>query len=174
MFKRILLVFSFILISCSGKSQKNSDQLIDENPTENTTYILVRHAEKESQANDATLTKEGVQRANNLANFLESYEIDFVYSTNVLRTEQTAKPTAEKNNLSVINYTPGNLYTEDFKEKTKGKSTLIVGHSNTIPDLVNKIIGKNKYSDIDESDFNNIYIINISGDEITETLKNID
>ena len=171
---RILLLYSFLFVSCSGKSQQKSDPPAENSTEQVTTYILVRHAEKESQSSTAELTEEGFNRANNLAGFLEPYKIDYVYSTNVTRTEQTATPTAKKNNLTLINYIPGSLYTDDFKQKTKGKSTLIVGHSNTIPDLVNKIIGKNKYSDINDSDFNNVYIVEIKGEEITETLKNID
>ncbi|UFH35122.1 hypothetical protein [Flavobacterium acetivorans] len=48
-----------------------------------------------------------------------------------------------------------------------GKKILIVGHSNSTPDFVNKIINKDKYTAIDENTFGNLYIITVSGNTIT-------
>jgi len=42
---------------------------------------------------------------------------------------------------------------------TIGKTVLIVGHSNTIPGLVNKIIKKDKYDQIKDYNNSNLYII---------------
>ena len=50
---------------------------------------------------------------------------------------------------------------ELFKKKTHGKTILIVGHSNTVPNMVNQIIKENKYVDIAENQFGNLYIITL-------------
>ena len=50
---------------------------------------------------------------------------------------------------------------ELFKKETHGKTILIVGHSNTVPNMVNQIIKENKYVDIAENQFGNLYIITL-------------
>ena len=42
-----------------------------------------------------------------------------------------------------------------------GKRVLISGHSNTTPTMVNKLIGKSKYSDMSDSDNKSLFIVNI-------------
>ena len=65
-----------------------------------------------------------------------------IFSTNYKRTIATASPTAISKKLKIKLYDAKKLYSKDFKEKTRGKTILIVGHSNTTPQFVNKIIGK--------------------------------
>lgn len=79
-------------------------------------------------------------------------------------------PTAKAQNLAIINYHPKNIDYTEFKESTKGKTVLIVGHSNTIPSFVNEIIGSKKYQDIDDDNNCNLYIVELDGDRITDKL----
>jgi len=51
---------------------------------------------------------------------------------------------------------------------------MIVGHSNTTPTFVNKIIGQNKYEEIDEKEYGTLFIIKITGNVITDTVLTID
>ena len=96
-----------------------------------------------------------------------------IYSTNYHRTIETALPTAKANDLEIIYYDPRNMDIDTFMEKTKGKTVLIVGHSNTTPTLANKIIEEDKYSQIDETNNSNLYIINKNDSSITSTLLKI-
>ena len=98
---------------------------------------------------------------------------DFIYSTNYNRTIETATPTAKRNDLEVLFYNPRELFDEYFKKKTKGKTVLVVGHSNTTPLFVNKIIGSDKYSTIDDLNNANLYIVTISSGSISTQLLNI-
>ena len=50
----------------------------------------------------------------------------------------------------------------------------MVGHSNTIPYLANKIIGKDIYSSIDETIHGNLYIISIVNENVTYQLLKIE
>ena len=43
--------------------------------------------------------------------------------------------------------------------KALQKNTLIVGHSNTIDDLVNKLLGEKKLSDLPETEFNHLFVV---------------
>lgn len=139
--------------------------LAQEKPhTETTTYYFIRHAEKDRSnpsEKDAYLTQEGHQRAQDWSIILQHTPFDAVYSTDFNRTKETAQPTADNNRLEIINYSVNTGYDEAFKEATKGKTVLIVGHSNTIPDFVNAVIGHEKYNDIEDSNNGNLYIVTI-------------
>lgn len=86
---------------------------------------------------------------------------DAVYSTNYHRTKETGLPTAIKNNLELTQYNENSIEVSNFLEETKGKTVLIVGHRNTIPEFVNAILGQDKYQEIEDSNNGNLYIITI-------------
>ncbi len=125
-----LFIFAFSLLSsCTSE--------------ETTTYYLIRHAEKDrtdKTNRNPNLNYKGLERAKKWAEYFKNIDLDAVYSTKYNRTMQTAKPTAESKNLEIINYNPRNMYDSIFQKNTKGKTILVVGHSNTTPAFVNKII----------------------------------
>lgn len=134
--------------------------------TETTTYYLIRHAEKirkDKSNKNPELTKQGHSRAENWSVVFENVDFDLVYSTKYHRTMQTAEPTAKKEDLEIQFYSPNNLFDADFKTKTKGKTVLIVGHSNTTPQFVNDILEKHVYEQIDDSNNDNLYIVTVEG-----------
>ena len=159
--KSLLLIFFFV--SCTPKE-------------EITTYYLIRHAEKDrSDANNSnpSLTIKGEQRAQNWAEYFKSIPIDAVYSTKYYRTVETATPTAKTKKLDVLFYDPRNMYDSIFQKDTKGKSILIVGHSNTTPVFVNKILGEKKYEFMDDNDNSSLFIVTLKGNEKTSSIKKI-
>ena len=166
MYKRILLLFAIILFTSPLLAQSAKTDTIS-------TYFLIRHAEKDRS--DATnknpnLTEQGTLRAKRWNELLSQFHIDKVYSTNYNRTLQTAMPTAKNNNLTITTYHPFKIDMQQFLKDTKGKSVLIVGHSNTIPSFVNKLIGKETYQDIDDANNANLYIVTIKGDKKSHVL----
>lgn len=119
-----------------------------------TTFILVRHAEKESGANDPGLSQEGQQRALALVKILEKQKIDAIYSTNYNRTKNTVKPLADAKGIAIQTY-------EKEPDVTKMTGTVVIcGHSNTIPALANKLLGKEQFKTFEDSDYGNLLIIN--------------
>jgi len=165
---RHLLIFTFtILFALPTFSQ-------DDNTSETTTYYFIRHAEKNrSDANDKNphLIQIGILRAAKWSLVFEHIKFDAVYSTDYNRTKETAQPTAEKNGLDVTIYDPRQLNSETFIANTKGKTVLVVGHSNTTPMFVNAVLGEKKHDNIDDSNNGNVYIVTISGSgEKTDTL----
>jgi len=93
-----------------------------------------------------------------------------VYSSDFKRTRQTAAPTAEKNKTAIQIYNHKNVDIEKFKQETKGKTVLVVGHSNSIPNFVNLLIGEQKYTEIDETIFGNLYMVTLLNGKVTHSL----
>ena len=127
-----------------------------------TTFILVRHAEK---ADDGTrnppLTEEGKSRAISIASMLEKQDIAALYSTPFKRTQETLQPLAEQKGLEVQDYDPyakGEWLSTLVEQHSKG-TVVISGHSNTIPSLANTLLGKETLTQFDESDYSNFIII---------------
>ncbi|MHB0756025.1 SixA phosphatase family protein [Polaribacter sp. M15] len=159
-----LFVFIFsLLISCSSG--------------DNTTYYLIRHAEKDrtDQSNgNPNLNFEGEKRAQRWANYFDDIKIDAVYSTKYFRTMETATPTAMTKKLRIQYYDPRNMYDSVFKAETKGKSVLVVGHSNTTPAFANKILGNNIYENMNDNDNSSLYIVTISGDKKESRIEKVE
>jgi broad specificity phosphatase PhoE len=143
------------------------------------TYILIRHAEKDTSALGSTmmtadppLSKEGEQRAIKLISALKSYTIDSIYSTNYTRTKNTVEPIAKKLRKKVYVYDPKKL--KDFATQlllAKGKTILIVGHSNTTPALANLLLKSESYKAFDETVYHKIIIVQVTrGEAITQEL----
>ena len=149
------------LLSCKNTTPKAANA---ETPLTEATYYLIRHADKERGADagsDPDLTAKGLARAEFWAQTLKDVDFDAVYSTDFVRTRKTAKPVAQANDLALTIYDAQNLYDEAFQQETAGKTVLVVGHSNTTPAFVNSILGEEKYDEIDDSLFGNLYIVKI-------------
>ncbi|MEI9810434.1 MAG: histidine phosphatase family protein [Bacteroidota bacterium] len=94
-------------------------------------------------------------------------KIAYVYSTNTIRTKSTAQPTADYFSLSIETYNPRPDSAFISLLKTKKKNTLVVGHSNTIDDIVNKLCGETKVAgDLPETEFDNLFIVKKKGNKM--------
>ncbi|PKP32030.1 MAG: phosphoglycerate mutase [Bacteroidetes bacterium HGW-Bacteroidetes-17] len=165
--KRLLLGIVIGLITLSLFSQEEHKEL--------STYYLIRHAEKQIVNNpNPELTDEGILRAEKWALIFKDIKFDAVYSTDYLRTIATAQPTAQSQNLEIFLYHPIKMDIKQFLKETEGKTVLMVGHSNTIPAFVNKLIEKEKYKDIPDENFGNLYIVEFSNNMITDKLLHLD
>lgn len=138
-------------------------------------YYIVRHAEKEtaspgatmSTPNDPPLSAAGRVRAIELRETLRTKGITYIFSTNTIRTVSTAQPLNELRGTTYIE-----LYnTRDSLDFLIGKlkgiqkgNSLIVGHSNTVDDIVNKLCGEIKVpNDLPDSEYDNLYIVTKKG-----------
>lgn len=127
--------------------------------------VIVRHAEKADASRDTALSEVGKARAEALASALESAGVGAVYGTQFQRTRLTGEPLAKRLNLSVVERPVGDDvpgYARDLARdvlvKEKGKTVLIVGHSNTVPDLVKAFSGVT-VAPLKEEDFDQIFIV---------------
>lgn len=166
-----LFLVPFFLFSC-GNDKKSK---IETTEIE-TTYYLIRHAEKDRSDKtnrNPELNKVGQARATAWATHFKDIDLDLVYSTNYNRTQQTATPTAVNKRLEVLPYDPSSLYDKEFKMATKGKEVLVVGHSNTTPAFVNAILGKKKYEDLDDSENGMLFTVTVTKDGAISKVEKI-
>jgi hypothetical protein len=94
---------------------------------------ISRHAEK-AEGNDPGLTPRGEMRAQALARFCAELRLDGVWSTDTRRTRATAAPTAAAQGREVAVYS--DIAGLASALKAGGGVHLIIGHSNTIAELV--------------------------------------
>ncbi|PVW13541.1 phosphoglycerate mutase [Marixanthomonas spongiae] len=141
------------------------------------TYYFIRHAEKDrSDPNneDPDLNEDGIARAALWTKVFQNIKFDEIYSTEYKRTQQTVSAISLQSDVKLTPYSADNLYSEDFKMRTQGKTVLVVGHSDTTPQFVNKIIGEDRYPDIDDADNGSLYIVTVVGDKTKVQLLTID
>jgi broad specificity phosphatase PhoE len=130
---------------------------------ENQTWYLLRHFEKQSGA-DPQLNEIGRKRAQNLAPLLSSQSISAIYSTDYRRTQQSVSELAALHALPILAYDPSAL--ADFaKHIAKHNNVLVVGHSNTTPQLI-ALLGGPVFS-LTEQDYGVLYILNKQAGEVT-------
>ncbi|MFD2098403.1 SixA phosphatase family protein [Flagellimonas iocasae] len=156
---KVLIAFAIIIGSISCKE----DTKIVEEPVVST-YYFIRHAEKDRtdpDNPDPELNQDGLDRAIRWAEVFDPIAIDVIYSTNYERTSMTAAPTSVKKNIDVKYYEPNSIDIEQFKSENEGLNVLVVGHSNTTPEFVNKMIGVEKYSAMDDDDNSSLFIVRI-------------
>lgn len=163
----ILFLFGLTFISSSNNEVPN----VNKNTI--TTFYLVRHAEKDT--NDKSnrnpeLTIKGIDRANRIAQTLSEAQIDAVYSTEYIRTMETARPTAKLFNKEIKTYDWKSLDVYKIESDNLGKNVLIVGHSNTTAIVANKLLGRELYEQIDDSEYSNLYIVTIINNNTSSVL----
>ena|SRR5688572_12323246 len=137
-----------------------------------TKYFVVRHAEKETNTmtSDVKLSDQGRQRAAALRVALADEKIQDVYSTNYIRTKSTVQPTADSKQLQVKTYQP--MDTTFFKSlRETNRNTLIAGHSNTVDDIVNQLLGTKQLSDLPETQYGDLYIVTKKGKKFSLEVK---
>ncbi len=139
-----------------------------------TTVYVVRHAEKDgSDPSDRNppLSRTGEQRALDLFKVLENVNVDAIFSTDYLRTRSTAAPVAENRHLTIAVYPPSDFagLAEKIKKEYAGKTVLVVGHSNTILQIVRALGGEPGISELTEEDYDYLFKVTTGAGGKTET-----
>jgi broad specificity phosphatase PhoE len=137
--------------------------------TGSTVVIVVRHAEKgTTPANDPPLTEAGTARAKALAAALTGANVQAVITTQLLRTRETARPTAEARGLTMETVQVGGAVADHAKavadavRKHAGQTVLVVGHSNTVTQII-AALGGPKLPDLCDSQYSNLYTLVLDG-----------
>lgn len=133
--------------------------------TEPTTLIFVRHAERaEDGTRNPPISEEGIKRAINLYAALSEFEVKGIYSTPYKRTRMTATPTADSLGLEIQEYGFDAIseFIAGLIEEHAGYTVLIVGHSNTTPALTNMVLGEEKFEQLEETDYGDMFIVTTS------------
>jgi phosphohistidine phosphatase SixA len=152
------LILTITLIGCLSPRQ------------EPLVVFLVRHAEKTDLGEDPELSAAGHERSVALAAALRNSEIEYVHSSDYIRTRDTAAPMATDHGLEVELYDPRDLPALVERLRGSGGRHLVVGHSNTTPSMV-ELLGGSPGSPIDEkAEYDRLYIVTIGGDGVVSSV----
>lgn len=125
------------------------------------TVFVTRHAEKaDSTSKDPDLSDAGRARAESIARALKDAGITAIYVTEFKRTQQTAEPLSRR--LGIAPTVISASATPDLIAQLKHApgNVLVVGHGNTIPDVI-KGLGLTGQIAVGESDYDNLFIVEL-------------
>jgi phosphohistidine phosphatase SixA len=173
----LLLLFAALCVGAGRVAEATGDpQRPADAEAKVTTVFLVRHAEKaDGPGQDPPLSEAGRLRAEALARLLQNAGVKGVYTSQFLRTRQTGEPLAKRLGvevtpvpLSVKPSNPREVTDESVRELTKrveshaGGAVLIIGHSNSVPDVI-RMLGGDVVPKIDESKFDDLFVVTVYG-----------
>jgi len=121
---------------------------------------VVRHAEQVADVEDPPLSEEGRARARMLREFFRDAGLTAVYATDLRRTSETGATVTEP-----LGFEATPVHTDSLdglvarvqREQPHGR-VLIVGHSNTVPRVLEQLGYPNEIT-IDHDEFNNLFIV---------------
>jgi broad specificity phosphatase PhoE len=130
------------------------------------TIVLVRHAERAdagmsgggTMAADPELSDAGRARADSLARILKDAGVVAIYTTEFKRTQQTAAPLAKALGIQSTTVPANNPGTLLEALQTARGTVLVVGHSNTVPDIL-RGLGVTPEVKIDDKEFDNLFVV---------------
>jgi broad specificity phosphatase PhoE len=136
------------------------------------TIIVVRHAEADTSqpGKDPPLSADGQARALELARVLTDTPLDAVYLTHFQRNRQTAAPLPRHagDHPTVVDEVPAIL--RALRGGPWGTTSLVIGHSNTIPDLIRGLTGRALPPD-EPVIFDRMWIVTLARDGTASLLR---
>lgn len=153
-----LALFGLALAACSTVPEEQT-----------ATVYLVRHAEKVTgealnslpDPRNPPLTEAGAQRADELAGLLAEANIEKIWSTDTIRTRDTAQPLAERLGLPIEIYDASDLPAFAAVLKADPATALVVGHSNTTPNLAEALGADPGAPIVEATEYNRLYVIDL-------------
>jgi len=129
-----------------------------------TTIFVVRHAEKDTLllGSDPPLSAAGFLRAQELARVLGEAGVQAIYVTEFQRNRQTALPLASAlgDSLRILRGRDFAAQAQMLKERHRGGTVLVIGHSDTVPQLVAALAGV-KVRDFRTGEWDPIYVVTL-------------
>jgi broad specificity phosphatase PhoE len=133
-----------------------------------TVVVLARHAEKDlGSIQDPPLSPEGEQRAERLAQMFGRSKagigrIDAIYVSDARRTQQTAAPLAARLGEQAIAVPATDIkgLVSRVMHEHEGGSVLIIGHSDTVPELIHEL-GDIDVPPIGDDEYDTLYLLSI-------------
>ncbi len=134
--------------------------------TSGPTFIVVRHAEKGSEdPRDPSLSAAGRLRADALVENLGGQPLAAAYASAFKRTQQTAQPSARASGIEVTTYDaaqPAAEFASQLRAKHAHGTVLVVGHSNTVPDIVAALCAC-AVAPLADDDYGDLYAVRLDG-----------
>jgi broad specificity phosphatase PhoE len=139
-----------------------------EAPAAATTIFLVRHAEKVAGDGDVALSAAGRERAALLAWTLKDAQVTRIFTSQMARAKDTATPLADTLKIApeVVRAQDPQALVAALRALPHGTTALVVGHSNTVP-LVVEGLGGPKVAPIGEDEFDRLLVLTIDAGTTT-------
>ncbi|MDX1646538.1 MAG: phosphoglycerate mutase family protein [Longimicrobiales bacterium] len=132
--------------------------------------FLVRHAERaEDGTADPPISEPGEARARLLARMLRDVDLTHIHTTDYVRTRATGMPTARLQGLEMVLYDPDDLDAFARELRATAGRHLVLGHSNTTPELV-EALGGDGHGAIEEMEYDRLYIVTLDPSGVSTVL----
>ena len=128
-------------------------------------FYVVRHLQKAS-GSDPGLTAEGQRCAARLADEMAGSGIRAVYASTTRRARETAAPLAARIGVTPAEYDPRDTPALVTRVRAEPGSVLVVGHSNTVPDIV-EALGGARPGDLAEDRYGEVWRVARPGGAVT-------
>jgi broad specificity phosphatase PhoE len=126
-------------------------------PPQPNIYVM-RHLHTPAGVSDPDLTAEGQRHALAVSDWFRRDPPDVIYVSRPKRAQQTAAPLAARLRLTPKVYDPKDTAALVASVKAERGTVLIVGHSNTVPDIVEQL-GGTRPGPLVHEDFGDIWHI---------------
>ena len=169
MHRRSFLVVASLLLLAPIAAEAQAEPIV---------IYVVRHAERADDGpnsgftgdtSDPPLSESGWARARLIAEMLDDAGVTHVHSTDYLRTRTTGEPTAEAEGLEIESYDPRDLRGFAARLKTMPGRHLVLGHSNTTPQLV-EALGGDPVAAIEPMEYDRFYIVTVTGGMVSTVM----
>ncbi|HVU31345.1 MAG TPA: phosphoglycerate mutase family protein [Sphingomicrobium sp.] len=121
------------------------------------TIFVMRHLQK-ADGSDPPLSSEGRANAKALSDLLAKSGIKAIFATPTRRAMETAEPLASRLKIKIRTYDPDNPQALIATVDSIRGAVLVVGHSNTVGDLVARFGGKQPVS-LTEEDYGTVFVV---------------
>lgn len=138
-------------------------------------FYLVRHCEKaQDGSSNPDLSEQGKARAERLGKIMDDAVLHRIGTSNLKRTLKTGHAVAQTTASPPFdNFPPeaGLDWLSDVMQGGAGQKILYVGHTNTLPNFLNTLIGQVKYTDLPESEYGKFFVVATKGAGQSEVLE---
>lgn len=154
---RILLTLLLALVPATAQAQ----------PATHPVYVM-RHLNTPAGEPDPDLLPEGRAAAIALADLMETDQFQgarrpvAIYVSDYKRTRETAAPTAARLALNVTVYDPRDTAGLLARVRAESGPVLIIGHSNTVPDII-AALGGARPAPLVHEDFGDLWVVEPGG-----------
>ena len=124
-------------------------------PPRGPSFYVMRHLQK-GEGQDPPLSEEGQASARRLVGLFAADPPRVVYVSTTRRAHETAAPLARKLRLKVRSYDPGETEGLVARVLAERGPVLVVGHSNTVPEIVEKLGGE-RPAPLAETDYSDVW-----------------
>lgn len=156
----LLVIALFALSACATPQE----------PAPPVTYVM-RHLNTPAGERDPDLLPEGQRAAAALPGWFGRTRLRAIYVSDFRRTRQTAAPLAARLGLIPIVYDPADTPGLVARVRAGPHPALIVGHSNTVPDIV-EALGGPRPAALAHADFGDIWRVAADGTTTRRRLGN--